>query len=170
MFKERAGKFEFFADLFAIHLIPTVQVFVGMLPVYVAVTRPGAGLMGLAWLATVIGVAAVVLEYVADQQMYRFAETRHPGEAMDRGLWGWSRHPNYFGEFSFWFAMALFGVAAAPKDAWWLFVGAAIMLALFLFASIPMMEERSLERRPEYRRVIDRVSRFVPWPPKKAAP
>jgi steroid 5-alpha reductase family enzyme len=166
LFKERAGSLEFFADLFAIHLIPTVQVFVGMLPVYVAVTRPGAGLVWLAWVATVIGVAAVVLEFVADQQMFDFVKAREPGAAMDRGLWSWSRHPNYFGEFSFWFAMALFGVAAAPADAWWLFVGAALMLALFLFASIPMMEERSLERRPSYQQVVDRVSRFVPWPPK----
>jgi steroid 5-alpha reductase family enzyme len=62
----------------------------------------------------------------------------------------------------------LFGVAAAPAEAWWLFVGAALMLALFLFASIPMMEERSLERRPEYQQVVDRVSRFAPWPPKSA--
>ncbi len=169
MFRDRAGRLEFLADLVAIHLIPTVQVFVGMLPVYVAVTRPGPGLAWLAWLATVIGVAAVVLEFVADQQMYRFARTRKPGEAMDRGLWSWSRHPNYFGEFSFWFALALFGVAAAPDEAWWLFVGAVIMLALFLGASIPMMEERSLARRPEYQQVIDRVSRFVPWPPKKQA-
>jgi steroid 5-alpha reductase family enzyme len=168
MFKERAGRWEFFADLFAIHLIPTVQVFVGMLPVYVAVTRPGPGLTWLAWLATAIGVAAVVLEFVADQQMYDFAKTRNPGQAMVGGLWSWSRHPNYFGEFSFWFAMALFGVAAAPADAWWLFVGAAIMLALFLFASIPMMEERSVARRPEYQEVIDRVSRFVPWPPRQS--
>ena len=44
MFKERAGRFEFGADLVAIHLIPTCQVFLGMVPVYVAVTRPGAGL------------------------------------------------------------------------------------------------------------------------------
>jgi steroid 5-alpha reductase family enzyme len=43
--------------------------------------------------------------------------------------------------------------------------GAALMLALFLGATIPMMEERSLARRPEYQRVIDRVSRFAPWPP-----
>ena len=169
MFKERAGRWEFLADLFAIHLIPTVQVFVGMLPVYVAVTRPGAGLVWLAWVATVVGVGAVVLEFVADQQMYDFVKAREPGVAMDRGLWSWSRHPNYFGEFSFWFSMALFGVAAAPVDAWWLFVGAALMLALFLFASIPMMEERSLERRPSYEQVVDRVSRFVPWPPKKAS-
>jgi steroid 5-alpha reductase family enzyme len=169
MFRERAGRWEFLADLVAIHLIPTVQVFVGMLPVYVAVTRPGTGLPWLAWLAAFIGVAAVVLEFVADQQMYDFAKTRKPGQAMDRGLWSWSRHPNYFGEFSFWFALALFGVAAAPADAWWLFVGAALMLALFLFASIPMMEERSVARRPEYQQVVDRVSRFVPWPPRKAA-
>ena len=166
MFKERAGKLEVVADLFAIHLIPTVQVFIGMIPVYVAVTRPNTGLVWLAWVAAVVGIAAVVLEYVADQQMWDFAKTRKPGEAMTRGLWGWSRHPNYFGEFSFWLSLALFGIAAAPADWWWLIAGAVIMLALFLFASIPMMEERSLARRPEYQQTIDTISKFVPWKPK----
>ncbi|MFC7674640.1 DUF1295 domain-containing protein [Mycolicibacterium sp. GCM10028919] len=167
MFRDRAGRWEFGADLVAIHVIPTLQVFLGMVPVYVAVTRPGEGIAWLAVVAFVIGVAAVTLELVADVQMHRFARVRKPGEAMDRGLWSWSRHPNYFGEFGFWFALGLFGVAAAPADAWWLMAGAAVMLALFLGASIPMMEERSLQRRPEYQRVIDRVSTFVPRPPKR---
>jgi steroid 5-alpha reductase family enzyme len=167
MFRDRAGKWEFAADLVAIHVIPTLQVFLGMVPVYVAVTRPGEGIAWLAVVAFVIGVAAVTLELVADVQMHRFARVRKPGEAMDRGLWSWSRHPNYFGEFGFWFALGLFGVAAAPADAWWLMAGAAVMLALFLGASIPMMEERSLQRRPEYQQVIDRVSTFVPRPPKR---
>ncbi len=167
MFRDRAGKWEFAADLVAIHVIPTLQVFLGMVPVYVAVTRPGDGIAWLAVVAFVIGVAAVTLEFVADVQMHRFARVRKPGEAMDRGLWSWSRHPNYFGEFSFWLALGLFGVAAAPADAWWLMAGAAVMLALFLGASIPMMEERSLQRRPEYQQVIDRVSTFVPRPPKR---
>lgn len=113
--KAQAGRFEPVADLFAIHLIPTCQVFLGMVPVYVAVTRPGAGLAWLSWVAFVIGLAAVALELVADVQMHRFVADRAPGAAMDRGLWSWSRHPNYFGEFSFWFAMALFGIAAAPR-------------------------------------------------------
>ena len=52
-----------------------------------------------------------------------FVATARPGAVMDRGLWGWSRHPNYFGEIGFWFALALFGVAAAPDEAWWLFAG-----------------------------------------------
>lgn len=167
MFKQRAGRWEFVVDLVAIHLIPTLQVFAGMLPVYVCVTRPGADIRWLTLVAFVTGLAAVALEFVADGQMHRFVREARAGMAMDRGLWSWSRHPNYFGEFGFWFSLALFGVAAAPSDWWWLFLGAAAMLAMFLGASIPMMETRSLERRPEYQRVIDRVSRFVPRPPRK---
>jgi steroid 5-alpha reductase family enzyme len=168
MLKQRAGRWEFATDLVAIHLIPTVQVFAGMLPVYVAVTRPGTGLVWLTTIAFVIGLAAVTLELVADLQMHRFVRDRAPGAAMDRGLWSWSRHPNYFGEFSFWLALALFGIAAAPADAWWLILPVLAILAMFLGASIPMMEARSLERRPSYQEVIDRVPRFFPRPPGKA--
>lgn len=168
MFKERAGRWEFVVDLVAIHLIPTLQVFAGMLPVYVCVTRPGADIRWLTLVAFALGLAAVALELAADVQMHRFVRESRAGAAMDRGLWSWSRHPNYFGEFGFWFSLALFGVAAAPSDWWWLFAGAAAMLAMFLGASIPMMETRSLQRRPEYQRVIDRVSRFVPRPPRKS--
>ncbi len=166
MFKQRAGRFEILADLVAIHLIPTLQVFLAMVPVYVAVTRPGPGLVWLAWIAFVVGLAAVALELVADVQMHRFVAEHRSGAAMDRGLWSWSRHPNYFGEFSFWAALALFGIAAAPADWWWLILGALAILAMFLGASIPMMEQRSLARRPAYQDVVDRVSRFVPRPPK----
>lgn len=167
MFRQRAGRWEFVVDLVAIHLIPTVQVFLGMLPVYVAVTQPGSGLAWLAVVAFVIGLGAVTLELVADVQLHRFTATKRPGEVLDRGLWSWSRHPNYFGEFSFWFALALFGVAAAPGQAWWLFIGALAMLGMFLGASIPMMETRSLARRPGYADVVARVPRFVPRPPRK---
>jgi steroid 5-alpha reductase family enzyme len=168
MFRERAGRWEFIVDLVTIHLIPTLLVFAGMLPAYVAVTRPGADIGWLTLVATLVGLAAVALELAADVQMHRFVATKAAGEAMDRGLWAWSRHPNYFGEFSFWVSLALFGIATAPTDAWWLSLGALGMLGMFLGGSIPMMETRSLERRPEYQAVIDRVSRFVPRPPRRA--
>ncbi len=74
--RDSAGRLEFFADLFGIHLIPTVQVFLGMLPVYVAVTRPGDGLMWLSWIAFAVGIAAVTLELVADTQMHRFVRDK----------------------------------------------------------------------------------------------
>jgi steroid 5-alpha reductase family enzyme len=169
--REGAGRFEFLADLFGIHLFPTLQVFVGMLPAYIALTRPGDGLIWLTWLAFAVGLAAVTCELVADLQMRRFVSGRRSavvGAVMDTGMWGWSRHPNYFGEIGFWFSVALFGVAAAPGDAWWLFIGVVVMVAMFLGASIPMMEKRSLERRPEYQNVLDRVPRLVPRPPRRA--
>ena len=75
MLRDRAGRWGFLADFFAIHLIPTCQVFLGMVPVYVAVTRPGAGVAWLSWLAFGIGLAAVALELVADVQMHRFVAT-----------------------------------------------------------------------------------------------
>jgi len=167
MLRDQAGRMELPVDLFAIHLVPTVEVFLATLPVYVVVTRPGRELGWLDAVALLVGVGAVALELGADVQMLRFVRQRQPGQVMDRGLWSWSRHPNYFGELSFWFSLALFGVAASPGDAWWLFAGTVAMLAMFLGASIPMMEERSLERRPGYQDVIDRVPRLVPRPPRR---
>lgn len=168
MLRERAGRWELLVDLFGIHVFPTVQVFLGMLPVYVVVTRAGRDVGWLDGVALVVGLAAVALELVADLQMHRFVRQRRTGQVMDRGLWGWSRHPNYLGEIAFWVSLALFGVAASPADAWWLFVGVLAMLAMFLGASIPMMEERSLERRPGYQAVIDRVPMLLPRPPRHA--
>ncbi|NED69609.1 DUF1295 domain-containing protein, partial [Streptomyces sp. SID10244] len=91
MIRDNAGRWSWPADLFAIHVIPTLQVFVGMLPVYVALTRPSAGPSWLVLVAFVIGLGAVLLESVADRQLRVFAEGRRPGEVMDRGVWGWSR-------------------------------------------------------------------------------
>ncbi len=140
-----------------------------MLPVYVALTRTGRDVGWLDYLAVAVGLGAVALEYVADVAMHRFVRERQPGQVMDRGLWGWSRHPNYFGELGFWFALALFGLAAAPS-AVWVLIGTAAMLTMFLGASIPLMEERSLERRPAYQDVIDGVPKLVPRPPRPPRP
>lgn len=168
MVRARAGRWELVADLVGIHLVPTFQVFLGLVPAYVALALPGREVGWLDAIALLVGVGAVAIELVADGQMRRFLRTRQPGGVMDRGLWAWSRHPNYFGEIGFWFSLALFGIAASPGDWWWLLVGAVAMVAMFLGASIPMMEKRSLERRPSYQDVIDRVPMLVPRPPRRA--
>ena len=166
MLKEKAGRAESLVDFSGIHLFPTLQVFLGTVPLYLVLTRLGRDVGWLDIAATAVGVGAVVIEYVADLQLHRFVHQRQPGQVMDRGLWSWSRHPNYFGEITFWVSLALFAVAASPHDAWWVFAGAVAMLAMFLGASIPMMEKRSLERRPNYADVIERVPMLIPRPPR----
>lgn len=165
-----AGRLELVADFVGIHLVPTLIVFLGMVPAYAVLVRPGDPLNWLDGVALVIGLGAALLQLVADAQMRAFIRTRQPGQAMERGLWAWSRHPNYFGEVSFWLSLALFGIAGAPEDWWWLVVGFVAMVAMFQGASIPMMEKRSLERRPHYQDVIDRVPRLVPRPPRRPRP
>lgn len=156
-------------DLGGIHLVPTLQVFLGMVPAYVVLTRPGRDVGWLDAIALAVGLMAVTLELAADRQMHRFLRTREPGQVMDRGLWAWTRHPNYLGEITFWLALALFGLGADPSTWWWVFVGAVAMLALFLGVSIPMMERRSLERRPAYRDVVDSVPKLFPRRPRRVA-
>ena len=93
--------------------------------------------------------------------------SKQPGAVIDVGLWRLSRHPNYFGEVSFWWSLWLAGIAA-DAGSWWTIIGALAITAMIRGASIPMMEERSLERRPDYQRVIDNVPRFVPRPPRRS--
>lgn len=149
-------------SLIGIHVFPTVQVILGCLPLIPALlygTHP-VGRVDL--LACLVGVGAILVELVADEQLRAFNRTKQPGDIIDTGLWKYSRHPNYFGELSFWFSLYLFGLAADPTY-WWTVVGFVAMLAMFLFASIPMLDRRSVERRPAYAEHMKKVSALVPW-------
>lgn len=166
--RSRAGKFGTLADLFGIHLFPTVQVFLGCLPIYAVMTRIGTPLGWLDALAFVVTLSAIAIELIADLQLHAFiARKREPGSFIKSGLWAWSRHPNYFGEISFWWGLMLFGLAAAPDQWWWVILGAIAMTTMFKFASLPLMDNRSLERRPDYAEHMRKVSAIIPLPPRK---
>lgn len=165
--REKAGPFAIVVDFVAIHLLPTLQVFAGCLPLYAAMHLGVAPLGWLDWVAAAVTLGAISIETIADIQLHRFLATRQPGQIINVGLWRWSRHPNYLGELSFWWGLALFGLAAWPIGWWWQISGGLLMTAMFVFASIPMMDKRSLERRPEYAEHMKKVSALVPLPPKK---
>jgi steroid 5-alpha reductase family enzyme len=161
---EQAGSRYWLVSFFGIHLMPTLWVFGGLLPVWPAVavgTHP-LGLLDL--LAAAVAVGAIWIEARADKELLAFRRSnRQPGEILATGLWALSRHPNYFGEMSFWWSLFLFGLAADPGYAW-TGAGALAITAMFRFVSLPMMEERSLERRPGYAEHQKRTSLVVPWP------
>jgi steroid 5-alpha reductase family enzyme len=151
-------------SLAGVHLMPTAIVAVGMLAVWPAVTvrdRP-PGVLDLAALA--VTAAAIAVEAVADLQLHRFAaDPAQRGQVLRRGLWRYSRHPNYLGEIGFWSGLWLFALAAAP-DWWWTVVGPGSMLLLFTVVSVPMMDRRSLARRPGYAEHMRRVPALLPLP------
>lgn len=165
--RQRAGRAALAADFAGIHLFPTIQVFLGCLPVYAAVALGSTAFGPLDLLALAIGLGAIAIETLADLQLHAYQAKRPPGGFITSGLWAWSRHPNYFGELSFWWSMMLFGLAALPAGWWWLTPGALAMTAMFAFASIPLMDERSRARRPGYADYMRRVSALVPLPPRR---
>mmetsp|Transcript_11911 Transcript_11911/g.33692 ORF Transcript_11911/g.33692 Transcript_11911/m.33692 type:complete len:343 (+) Transcript_11911:157-1185(+) len=153
----------------ALMLVPTILVYLGTVPVFFALSKgvedDGASPFNpLDIIACCVSVGAALIQFVADEQMRRFRKSEHAaGTVMETGLWRYSRHPNYFGEIMFWFGLYLHALAADAASFWFTGAGFLAMLLLMLFASIPMMEKRSLQRRPEYARTIETTSRLVPW-------
>ena len=108
----------------------------------------------------------IAFEAAGDQQMARFkADPANQGQVMDRGLWRYTRHPNYFGEcFTWWW---LFVIALAAGGAWWSIVSPLLMTLLLLKVSgVSLLETDIGERRPAYRDYIARTSAFVPRSPR----
>jgi steroid 5-alpha reductase family enzyme len=155
------------ASLIAIHAMPTLFVFAGCLPLWAALREGGASLGWLDALATLVTAGGIALEARADQELARFRRTPHtPEEFLCAGLWARSRHPNYFGEMSFWTGLFLFGLAAGGP--WWHGVGALFIALLFRFASLPLMEKRMQERRPAYATWMRRSNLVMPGRPASA--
>jgi steroid 5-alpha reductase family enzyme len=159
-------------SLAGIHLMPTLVVFTGCLPLYAALTSHGRPFGALDLAATLVTAAAIWVESAADRQLRRARSAAAAGAATGAatavrapvhaaGLWAFSRHPNYFGEILFWWGLFLFGLAASGPR-WWLPVGALVVTALFLSVSIPMME-RHLLAHPGYAAYQRSTSRLVPW-------
>ena len=142
------------------------------LSVLIAARAPGASLGLRDGLGLAIALIAIGGEGLADSQMQRFkADPANKGRVADVGLWGWSRHPNYFFEWLIWLAYPVIGLDPGQPITWLSLVAAAVMFLLLTRVSgIPPLEEAQLASKGEaYRTYQQRVSAFFPLPPKPVA-
>jgi steroid 5-alpha reductase family enzyme len=115
---------------------------------------------------TALFLAGLLFEAIGDAQLARFlADPANRGRVMDRGLWAWTRHPNYFGDFTAWWGL---GLVALGSGAWWALAGPALMSALLLRVSgVTLLESTIGSRRPGYAEYVARTSAFFPRPPRR---
>lgn len=127
---------------------------------------PDLGLLAL--LGVVVYAVGLFFEVVGDAQLTKFkADPASAGRVMDRGLWRYTRHPNYFGDACVWWGLAL--IAAETGGGAWGLIGAAVMSFFLRRVSGVTMLERSLKKRREgYAEYIARTSPFIPRPPKRS--
>ena len=96
----------------------------------------------------------------------RFKRRNDTSAVMDAGLWRYSRHPNYFGEFLVWCGFGIIAIAAGQS---WTLVGPAVMTILLLKVSgVTLLERTIAERRPGYEAYVARTNAFFPWPPRRS--
>ena len=163
--REETGAFYWPVSFLGLHLMPTLLVFAGCLPLWPALAQGTAplGLLDLA--ATLLTAGAIALEAVADQQLRDFRLSKPaPGAILSTGIWAHIRHPNYTGEVLFWWGIFGFGLAAAGTSAWWTGAGALAISLLFNFISVDLIDTRMLARRPDYKHRMETVPALLPRP------
>ena len=151
-------------SLYLVFGLQAVLAWIVSMPLLAAQVSPRA----LTWIDA-LGAAVVVFglafESAGDWQLARFkAAAGSHGKVMDRGLWRYTRHPNYFGEFCVWWGFYLIALSAGG---WWTVVSPLLMSVLLLKVSgVTLLEKDIGERRPAYRDYMARTNAFFPGPPK----
>jgi len=163
--RERHGKSFPMMSLFVIFGFQGGVLLVVSLPVQVGMLATGAPDPAL-WAGVLVWLIGFVFEAIGDRQLSRFrANPDNRGKVMNRGLWRYTRHPNYFGDFMVWWG--LFLIALDSVDRLWIAAGPALMSVMLLRVSGVSLLEKTLSQREGYAEYIETTSAFIPWPPKR---
>ncbi|MCD6321819.1 MAG: DUF1295 domain-containing protein [Clostridiales bacterium] len=161
MLKEKNPDIWFITNLGGINMMPTIFVFLGMIPVYYTINNPQQ-INVISVIGFLICIFAAIIQFIADRQMAVFRSNKaNKGQCINTGLWKYSRHPNYLGEISLWWGMWIMLMGSAPQY-WITVIGPVAMTILFIFISIPMMEKYVLQKRPMYADYKKTVPMLIP--------
>jgi steroid 5-alpha reductase family enzyme len=151
-----------FKSLYLVFLLQALLAWLVSLPLLAAATS-SVDLNWLDYVGALIAIFGLLFETIGDWQLSRFkANPASQGKVMDRGLWRYTRHPNYFGECCVWWG---FYLLAAAGGGWWSAVGPLLMTVLLLRVSgVALLERSIVKRRPEYRHYIEQTNAFIPGP------
>jgi len=162
--RKKSGERFWIVSLFKIFLLQAVFLWVISLVLQFGQLSPAPkSLTWLDLLGVLVWLTGFLFEAIGDRQLARFkADPANKGLVMDRGLWAYSRHPNYFGEFLIWWGFFL--ITLSTPNSWWTVISPLVITAVLLkMTGIPLTEEAIVKTRPGYKDYIERTSAFVPW-------
>jgi steroid 5-alpha reductase family enzyme len=163
---------EYFGPRFWLLSLPVVFWLQAVLTIVVSLPLVGGQFSSRSfwWLdgaGALVWLVGLLFESIGDWQLSRFkANPANRGKVLDQGLWRYTRHPNYFGDFLVWWGLFL---VAAAGGAWWTVVGPLVMSWLLIRVSgVTLLEKTITSRRPGYAEYQRRTSAFFPLPPRNA--
>jgi steroid 5-alpha reductase family enzyme len=165
MRKKHGARF-WIVSLFTVFVLQGVLMWIVSLPVQLA-SVPDRALGWLAIVGAVVWAIGLGFEAIGDWQLARFkANPANKGQVLDTGLWRYTRHPNYFGDFLVWWGIFL--IAAESGAGAWGFAGPLLMTLLLVKVSgAGLLEKDIATRRPGYADYVRRTSGFIPRPPRR---
>jgi steroid 5-alpha reductase family enzyme len=164
--RERWGKSFIVRSYLQVFMLQGFILLLNISPVLVINTYDSGNLGFLDLLGVILWVMGFFFESLSDWQLDQF--TKDPssrGKIMDRGLWRYSRHPNYFGEVTMWWG--LYVLALSVPWGWISIIGPLTITATILFVSGVPMTEKLMESNPAFAVYKKRTSVFIPWFPKE---
>ena len=149
-------------SLYLVFALQAVLAFIVALPLHGAMAS-SEPLNALDLVGALLVIAGLLVETIADTQLAAFRDDPDSrGQVLDRGLWRYSRHPNYFGEFCVWWGFYLLALAAG---AWWALPSPLLMSVLLMRVSgVTLLEKDIGQRRPGYAQYVARTNAFFPGP------
>ena len=153
-----------FKSLYIVFVLQAVLAWIISLPLAAAIGgQSGIGFLDYAGVA--LFLVGLFFESIGDLQLSRFRkDPENAGKVLDTGLWRYTRHPNYFGNFTLWWGLYLLALSAG---AWWTVVSPLLMTFLLLKVSgVALLEKDIGARRPRYQQYIRQTNAFFPGLPR----
>lgn len=153
-------------SLLTVFTLQGVLMWVVSLPVQFGSGDATPGVGPLAVIGIVVWVVGFAFEVIGDAQLARFkSDPANKGQVMDKGLWRYTRHPNYFGDALLWWGIGIVG-AETGSGVIGLVGPVAMTVLLTRVSGVPMLEHSMAKRRPGYTEYVARTSAFIPRPPR----
>ncbi len=165
--RQRHGSSFGWISLWTVFWLQSIVLWFVSLPLQVAMlNREQPGWTWLDFLGLSVWLIGFLFETFGDWQLAKFiADPANRGRVLDRGLWRYTRHPNYFGDFCVWWGLYL--IAAVGGGMWMIASPLAMSYLLLRVSGVGLLESTIRERRPEYAKYQARTSAFFPWPPRE---
>lgn len=162
-------KWFYLRSYFQVFILQGILIFIIALPLMIIASSASGGLKPLVALASVLWLSGFVFEAVGDKQLRTFVRNPHNrGRVITTGLWKYSRHPNYFGEVTQWWAL---GIMALPYRYGLIgLVGPATITFLIIKVSGVAILEKKYATNSEYQAYKLRTNRLIPLPPRNITP
>ncbi|MGK2932441.1 MAG: DUF1295 domain-containing protein [Solirubrobacterales bacterium] len=154
-------------SFFGVFLLQGFLALVVSTPLQSLGAQPADPIGWLSWAGVAVFAVGIFFEAVGDAQLTAFKkDPDNKGQVMDRGLWKYTRHPNYFGDVTVWWGLWVLAIGSGA--AWWTLIGPVVMTFFILRVSgVTMLESGMSSRRSGYDEYVRRTSAFIPLPPRK---